>query len=141
MSFLEKLFAPREAKAEPAAVQPAVPCDIKLVANKQYRLTRQMYLFPEQAVHPDVTDYLLIGAVVTYLESGETFEDNRLIAPWVRVRSAKGKEGWGFAHYLTPASEEDIAKAQKKRMAPALGRDEHWVSAATAITIWNGNEQ
>jgi hypothetical protein len=81
---------------------------IELIPNKKYRLTRQMYLFSEQEVSPNVNDYLKIGAVVTYLKSGELVEDNRVCMPWVYVRSekqkkagmGKGQEGWCFSHYL-----------------------------------------
>jgi hypothetical protein len=133
MSFLDKLFAPTGAKTVAPAVKPAVPYDIELVPNVKYRTTRQMFLFPKQDVVADVNDYLLIGAVVTYLERGESFEDNHLIAPWVRVRSAKGKEGWCFAHYLVPVSGGNPAKGTK-------GAAEHWASATAAISIWNGTE-
>ncbi|MDR0583069.1 MAG: hypothetical protein LBG57_01785 [Treponema sp.] len=86
---------------------------IDLVPNKKYRLTRQMYLFPEQEVSPRVNDYLKIGAVVTYLKSGELAEDNKVRMPWVYVRSekqkkrdmGKGQEGWCFSHYLQAAED------------------------------------
>ena len=81
---------------------------LELIPNKKYRLTRQMYLFPEQEVSPQVNDYLKIGAVVTYLKSGELLEDQNVHLPWVYVRSekhkkadmGKGQEGWCFSHYL-----------------------------------------
>jgi hypothetical protein len=86
---------------------------IELIPNKKYRLTRQMYLFSEQEVSPKVNDYLKIGAVVTYLKSGELVEDNKVCMPWVYVRSekqkkaemGKGKEGWCFSHYLQTAED------------------------------------
>jgi hypothetical protein len=82
--------------------------ELVLVPNKKYRLTRQMYLFPQQEVSPRVNDYLKIGAVVTYLKAGELVEDNKLRMPWVYVRSenhkkadmGKGQEGWCFSHHL-----------------------------------------
>jgi hypothetical protein len=81
---------------------------LELVPNKKYRLTRHMYLFPEQEVSPCINDYLKIGAVVTYLKSGELVEDNKVCMPWVYVRSehqkkadmGRGREGWCFSHYL-----------------------------------------
>jgi hypothetical protein len=81
---------------------------LDLIPNKKYRLTRHMYLFPKQEVSPQVNDYLKIGAVVTYLKSGEVVEDQNVRMPWVYVRSekqkkadmGKGKEGWCFSHYL-----------------------------------------
>jgi hypothetical protein len=81
---------------------------LELIPNKKYRLTRHMYLFPEQKVSPQINDYLKIGAVVTYLKSGELVEDQNMRMPWVYVRSekqkkadmGKGKEGWCFSHYL-----------------------------------------
>jgi hypothetical protein len=84
---------------------------LELIPNKKYRLTRQMYLFPEQKVSPEVNDYLKIGAVVTYLKSGELEEDQNVCMPWVYVRSekqkkadmGKGQEGWCFSHYLQMA--------------------------------------
>jgi hypothetical protein len=86
----------------------------ELIPNKKYRLTRQMYLFSEQAVNPKVNDYLKIGAIVTYLKSGELIEDSKVNMPWVYVRSenqkkpdmGKGKEGWCFSHYLRMAEDE-----------------------------------
>jgi hypothetical protein len=82
--------------------------ELELVPNKKYRLTRHMYLFPEQEVSPQVNDYLKIGAVVTYLKSGELVEDNKARMPWVYVRSesqkkpdmGEGQEGWCFSHHL-----------------------------------------
>jgi hypothetical protein len=59
-----------------------------------------MFLFSTQEVTPDTNDYLKIGAEVTYLKSGEILEDNKMLSPWVYVRSKKGKEGWCFSHYL-----------------------------------------
>ncbi|MDR0876704.1 MAG: SH3 domain-containing protein [Treponema sp.] len=85
---------------ETAPVKPPASYDIVLTPNEKYQFTRQMYLFSSQEVTPDVNEYLKIGAVVTYLKSGEILEDNKLLAPWVYVRSEKGKEGWCFAHYL-----------------------------------------
>jgi hypothetical protein len=90
---------------------------IELVPNKKYRLTRQMYLFTEQEVSPKVNDYLKIGAVVTYLKSGELVEDNNVCMPWVYVRSekqkkanmGKGREGWCFSHYLQTMEDEGAA--------------------------------
>jgi hypothetical protein len=87
----------------------------EFIPNKKYRLTRQMYLFPEQKVSPDVNDYLKIGAVVTYLKSGEFVEDNKVCMPWVYVRSekqkkadmGKGQEGWCFSHYLQMAEDKE----------------------------------
>jgi hypothetical protein len=88
---------------------------LELIPQKKYRLTRQMYLFPEQEVTPEINDYLKIGAVVTYLKSGELVEDNKVSMPWVYVRSekqkrmdmGKGQEGWCFSHYLQMAEAED----------------------------------
>ena len=88
---------------------------LELIPNKKYRLTRQMYLFPIQEVSPEVNDYLKIGAVVTYLKSGELTEDNNICMPWVYVRSKKqkkkdmgrGQEGWCFSHYLQLMEDED----------------------------------
>ncbi|MDR1126564.1 MAG: SH3 domain-containing protein [Treponema sp.] len=87
---------------------------LELIPNKKYRLTRQMYLFPEQKVSPQINDYLKIGAIVTYLQSGELEEDNNVRMPWVYVRSekhkkaemGKGKEGWCFSHYLQIVEDE-----------------------------------
>jgi hypothetical protein len=101
MNFLQKLFS-KEVQ-QPAPAKPPVTNDIILVPNEKYCLTRQMYLFQHQEVSPDVNDYLKIGAVVTYLKSGEILEDNRVLSPWVYARSAKGKEGWCFSHYLKKA--------------------------------------
>jgi hypothetical protein len=88
--------------------------ELELIPNKKYRLTRQMYLFPEQEVSARVNDYLKIGAVVTYLKSGELAENNNVSMPWVYVRSekqkkmdmGKGQEGWCFSHYLQLAEDE-----------------------------------
>jgi hypothetical protein len=88
---------------------------LELVPNKKYRLTRQMYLFSEQSVSPDVNDYLKIGAIVTYLKSGELVEDQKVQMPWVYVRSeqqkkpdlGKGQEGWCFSHYLEMLEDEE----------------------------------
>jgi hypothetical protein len=88
---------------------------LELIPNKKYRLTRQMYLFPGQEVSPQVNDYLKIGAVVTYLKSGELVEDQNVPMPWVYVRSekqkkadmGKGKEGWCFSHYLQTVEDEE----------------------------------
>jgi hypothetical protein len=74
-----------------------------------------MYLFPEQKVSPRVNDYLKIGAVVTYLKSGELVEENNVCMPWVYVRSEKqkkadmgrGQEGWCFSHYLQAVEDEE----------------------------------
>jgi hypothetical protein len=142
MSFLKKLFATSEANREsalPNAERIAVPYDIELIPNTQYRTTRQMYLFTKQAIAPDVNDYLLIGAVVTYLRSGDMLEDNHLLAPWVKVRSSKGREGWCFAHYLVPATEEDLIKARKKERRSTKYTTEHWARAEEAIAIWNSH--
>ncbi|MDR0451487.1 MAG: SH3 domain-containing protein [Treponema sp.] len=87
---------------------------LELIPGKKYCLTRQMYLFPEQKVSAEINDYLKIGAVVTYLKSGELVEDQNVRMPWVYVRSekqkksnmGKGKEGWCFAHYLQTLEEE-----------------------------------
>ncbi|MDR1985555.1 MAG: SH3 domain-containing protein [Treponema sp.] len=87
----------------------------ELIPNKKYRLTRQMYLFPKQEVSPQINDYLTIGAVVTYLKSGEVVEDQNVRMPWVYVRSemhkkadmGKGQEGWCFSHYLQMAEDEE----------------------------------
>jgi hypothetical protein len=76
---------------------------VDLVPDEKYRLTRQMYLFPGQEVTAKVNDYLKIGAIVTYLKSGEMLEDNNVLAPWVYVRGEKGHEGWCFSHYLEKA--------------------------------------
>ncbi|MDR0374999.1 MAG: SH3 domain-containing protein [Treponema sp.] len=89
--------------------------ELYLIPNKKYRLTRQMYLFPKQEVSPQVNDYLKIGAVVTYLKSGELVEDQNVRMPWVYVRSekqkkanmGKGQEGWCFSHYLQMAEDEE----------------------------------
>jgi hypothetical protein len=89
-------------------VPPRPGSGLVLVPNKKYRLTRQMYLFPGQEVSPEINDYLTIGAVVTYLKSGELVEDQKVLMPWVYVRSekhkktdmGKGQEGWCFSHYL-----------------------------------------
>jgi hypothetical protein len=98
------------------AVSPQRPAGgIDLIPNKKYRLTRQMYLFPEQKVSPQVNDYLKIGAVVTYLKSGELVEEQNVSMPWVYVRSekqkkaemGKGKEGWCFSHYLQMVENEE----------------------------------
>jgi hypothetical protein len=86
---------------------------VEFIPHKKYRLTRQMYLFPEQAVSPEINDYLKIGAVVTYLKSGELVEDDSM--RWVYVRSEKqnkadmgrGQEGWCFSHYLKLAEDEE----------------------------------
>jgi hypothetical protein len=94
--------------------------ELELVPNKKYRLTRQMYLFPQQEVSPRVNDYLKIGAVVTYLKSGELVEDNKVCMPWVYVRSenkkkadmGKGQEGWCFSHYLAPMESADLFKRE-----------------------------
>ena len=88
---------------------------LELIPNKKYRLTRQMYLFPGQEVSPQVNDYLKIGAVVTYLKSGELVEDQNARMPWVYVRSekqkkrdmGKGQEGWCFSHYLEMVEDEE----------------------------------
>jgi hypothetical protein len=88
---------------------------LELIPNKKYRLTRQMYLFSEQEVSPKVNDYLKIGAVVTYLRSGELVEDQNGSMPWVYVRSekqkkedmGKGREGWCFSHYLQMMEDEE----------------------------------
>ncbi|MDR1094850.1 MAG: hypothetical protein LBL31_00495, partial [Spirochaetaceae bacterium] len=80
--------------------------ELDLIPQKKYRLTRQMYLFPEQEVSAEINDYLNIGAVVTYLKSGELVEDSKVSMPWVYVRSekqkrpdmGKGQEGWCFSH-------------------------------------------
>ncbi|MDR1230400.1 MAG: SH3 domain-containing protein [Spirochaetaceae bacterium] len=89
---------------------------LELIPNKKYRLTRQMYLFPEQEVSAEINDYLNIGAVVTYLKAGESVEDRNVTMPWVYVRSekqkqadmGKGQEGWCFSHYLQMAEDENI---------------------------------
>jgi hypothetical protein len=89
--------------------------ELELIPNKKYRLTRQMYLFPEQEVGPRINDYLKIGAVVTYLKSGTLVDDNNLWMPWVYVRSesqkkrdmGKGQEGWCFSHYLQMVEDEE----------------------------------
>ncbi|MDR0628465.1 MAG: SH3 domain-containing protein [Treponema sp.] len=89
--------------------------ELELIPNKKYRLTRQMYLFPEQEVSPQINDYLKIGAVVTYLKSGELVEGNNKYMPWVYVRSEKqkkpdmgrGQEGWCFSHYLQMIEAEE----------------------------------
>jgi hypothetical protein len=65
---------------------------LELIPNKKYRLTRQMYLFSEKEVSPKVNDYLKIGAVVTYLRSGELVEDQNGSMPWVYVRSENQKK-------------------------------------------------
>jgi hypothetical protein len=96
-----KLFAKNSGPQRPGG-------GLELIPNKKYRLTRQMYLFPNQEVSPQVNDYLKIGAVVTYLKSGTAVEDQNIILPWVYVRSekhkkadmGKGREGWCFSHYL-----------------------------------------
>jgi hypothetical protein len=75
-----------------------------------------MYLFPDQEVSSEINDYLNIGAVVTYLKSGELVEDYKVSMPWVYVRSekqkqadmGKGKEGWCFSHYLQMTEDENI---------------------------------
>jgi hypothetical protein len=105
MNFFTKLFSPAVAgTARP--VQAPVMRSIELVPNAKYRLTRQMFLFPAQAVSPEVNDYLRIGATVTYVKSGELTDFNNVLSPWVYVRSekqkkkGKGTEGWCFSHYL-----------------------------------------
>ncbi|MDR0707187.1 MAG: hypothetical protein LBF60_04840 [Treponema sp.] len=106
-----KLFA--KSGGTPLPRQPG--SGLELIPNKKYRLTRHMYLFPEQEVSPQVNDYLKIGAVVTYLKSGELVEDQNTRMPWVYVRSekqkkadmGKGKEGWLFSHYLQMAEDEE----------------------------------
>jgi hypothetical protein len=106
-----KRFAKTDAAQEPR--QPGSGLD--LTPNKKYRLTRQMYLFPKQEVTPEVNDYLKIGAVVTYLKSGELVEDQNVRMPWVYVRSenqrqadmGKGQEGWCFAHYLEMTDDQE----------------------------------
>jgi hypothetical protein len=103
MNFLKSLFSsaaqPREAQPE----KPPVTNDIELIPNEKYCLTRQMYLFPGQEVSAKAADYLKIGAVVTFLKTGEIVEDNNILSPWAYVRSAKDKEGWCFSHYLKKA--------------------------------------
>jgi hypothetical protein len=92
---------------------PLQSSDVELIPNKKYRLTRQMYLFPEQAVISEINDFLKIGAVVTYLKSGESVEDNSML--WVYVRSekqnkpdmGKGQEGWCFSRYLQPVEDDE----------------------------------
>jgi hypothetical protein len=104
-----------KAKGKAEANRTAPP---KLVPNTKYRLTRQMYLFPRQEVTSDVNDYLEIGAVVTYVNSGGPVEFNGVTAPWVYVRSerkkkkwmGKGREGWCFAHFL--AEEVKVANGK-----------------------------
>jgi hypothetical protein len=89
--------------------------ELSLIPGKKYRLTRHMYLFPQQEVGADVNDYLTIGAVVTYLKSGELVEDQKVNMPWVYVQSekqkkpdwGKGREGWCFSHYLEPVQDEE----------------------------------
>ncbi|MDR0640043.1 MAG: hypothetical protein LBG27_14305 [Spirochaetaceae bacterium] len=98
-------------------ITPRAESGLALVPGKKYRLTRQMYLFPQQDVSPEVNDYLTIGAVVTYLKSGELVEDQNVRMPWVYVRSekqrkadrGKGQEGWCFSHYLEPVEDEEAA--------------------------------
>ncbi|MDR2864010.1 MAG: SH3 domain-containing protein [Spirochaetaceae bacterium] len=99
MNFFKQLFS-LKVENVPAVPTPPENNDIVLAENSKYRLTRQMYLFPGQEVSASVNDYLLIGATVVYLKSGEIIEDNHILSPWVYVRSAKGKEGWCFSHYL-----------------------------------------
>jgi hypothetical protein len=98
MNLLKKKISKPEAPVHP--VKPPTTYDIVLLPNEKYRLTRQMFLFPAQEVSPDVNGYLKIGAVVSYLKSGEIFEENNVLSPWVYVRSEKGKEGWCFSHNL-----------------------------------------
>jgi hypothetical protein len=89
--------------------------ELELIPNKKYRLTRQMYLFPKQEVSPAINDYLKIGAVVTYLKSGELVENQNVRMPWVYVQSEKhkkpdmgrGQEGWCFSHYLEMVEDEE----------------------------------
>jgi hypothetical protein len=96
-------------------VPPRQDKELELIPNKKYCLTRQMYLFREQQVSPQVNDYLTIGAVVTYLKSGELVEENNVRMPWVYVRSekqkkadmGKGREGWCFSHYLQAVEDEE----------------------------------
>jgi SH3-like domain-containing protein len=106
MNFLKSLFSPGD---QPQPVKPPATNNIELVPNEKYRLTRQMYLFPAQAVSAKTNDYLKIGAVVSFLKAGETVEDNNIFSPWVYVRSAKGKEGWCFSHYLEKVEGESPA--------------------------------
>ena len=88
-----------------------VPEGFVLQTGEKYRLTRQMYLFPAQEVTARVNDYLKIGAVVTYIQSGGLTEFNGISLPWVYVKSentkkadmGKGREGWCFSHFLERA--------------------------------------
>jgi hypothetical protein len=105
-----KLFTKSDGMSSPQ--QPG--SGLELISGKKYRLTRQMYLFPSQEVSQQVNDYLKIGAIVTYLKSGELVEDQNVRMPWVYVRSekqkkadmGKGQEGWCFSHYLQMAEGE-----------------------------------
>jgi hypothetical protein len=104
----------KHSKKSGERLSPRLPgSGLELIPGKKYRLTRQMYLFPEQEVSPRINDYLTIGAVVTYLKSGELVEDQKVNMPWVYVRSekqkkadmGKGQEGWCFSHYLQKAED------------------------------------
>jgi hypothetical protein len=97
MNFLKSLFS---SKDRPHPEKPPETDNIELIPNEKYRLTRQMYLFPDQKVSAKANDYLKIGVVVTCIKAGEMVEDNNILSPWVCVRSEKGKEGWCFSHYL-----------------------------------------
>ncbi|MDR1318943.1 MAG: SH3 domain-containing protein [Treponema sp.] len=101
MNFLKSLFSPAPQEAQP--VKPPVTNDLVLVPNEKYCLTRQMYLFPAQEVSARASEYLKIGAVVSFLKEGGIVEDNNILSPWAYVRSAKGREGWCFSHYLKKA--------------------------------------
>jgi hypothetical protein len=124
-NFLKKLFLENSGTEEymkrfnkigGTAPQMRPDRGLELIPNKKYRLTRQMYLFPEQEVSSDINDYLNIGAVVTYLRSGKLVEDSKVSMPWVYVRSekqkkpdmGKGQEGWCFSHYLQIVEDENI---------------------------------
>jgi hypothetical protein len=121
MSFLKKVFSPApgaapaatektgtEALWEALEAQEAQVYDIDLVPGGAYRLTQNMYLFPDQEVTSATNDYVVAGDKVTFLVAGETVEINRLLAPWVSVRSAKGKVGWCYAHFLVRDAENTL---------------------------------
>jgi hypothetical protein len=99
-----------------ARIEPLLAPDVTLVPNRKYRLTRQMFLFPEQEVSAETNDYLKIGSVVTYLKSGGLVDDRSML--WVYVRSekhskmdmGKGQEGWCFSRYLQTVENEEAGR-------------------------------
>jgi hypothetical protein len=108
-------YMKRFSKTGGTALQMRPDEGLELIPNKKYCLTRQMYLFPDQEVSAEINDYLNIGAVVTYLKSGELVEDCKVNMPWVYVQSekqkkpdmGKGQEGWCFSHYLQMVEDEN----------------------------------